>query len=279
MTIESKIVDLVSKTNKIRFIHKSDMINFLASHNIDVNKSISKIELNSKMIDYFSENTLMLFNDIPMFGLTQTEVLELVNVTKTVLCNITKYLNVNYEIRSIGNNKFIYQYKISDVIAIDKYAEENNLKRKPKKDVILPELTDENIAEALYVINKSAKLSRDTKMNAYYQNKYIICRIAKIRELTLYDLKNLVMDKLIKEDRITFVGYHKQKFNFEEVWLEYYKLAGYSFHKICSIKPKNISNNEVKEINDLITSERKISTKMKFNVACKLLEEYVLLNQ
>ena len=100
--------------------------------------------------------------------------------------------------------------------------------------------------------------------------------MAKNRENNLYNLKNKVMNRLISENRLEFVGYHKQKADYKVVWLKYYKMSGYGFHVICE-KPSNatLDSQEIGEIDSLISSERKISGKMPFNLAVRLLNTYI----
>lgn len=79
----------------------------------------------------------------------------------------------------------------------------------------------EEIAKALYVINKQAKYYRD---KAYYSD-----RIGnREKRDDMYHIKNKVMDKLISEYNIKPVGYHT--FSKADEVLDYYEIAGYGFH-------------------------------------------------
>lgn|GEM_PF-2056236 len=82
------------------------------------------------------------------------------------------------------------------------------LKRKKVKEV---EITKQNLAEALYQINKSAKASRDAKRTAYKRRDHSTTQSCKTRELKHYALKNAVINKLIDDGYVNVVGYHVQK--------------------------------------------------------------------
>lgn len=132
------------------------------------------------------------------------------------------------------------------------------------------ELTNENLCEALYIINKSAKISRDTKKINYEMRNYGVVSGAKTREVKLYDLKNKVMDKLIKNNVLKIKGYHKQG----ETYLKLYGYGNYTFHNIsCKADIEGLKN--LGNI-DLISSEYKIKPNMKFTEATNLLNRYIL---
>lgn len=73
------------------------------------------------------------------------------------------------------------------------------------------DVNDDNIAEALYVINKSAKTSRDTKRSSFCSQKYDVVNRSKVRESKLYELKDKVLQKLLAENKANIKGIHKQK--------------------------------------------------------------------
>jgi len=70
------------------------------------------------------------------------------------------------------------------------------------------ELSPKTIAEALYVINKSAKKSRDTKAYNYEFGNYSTVSRAKSRESKIYKLKNKVLECAIDKGIATEEGYH-----------------------------------------------------------------------
>ncbi len=72
------------------------------------------------------------------------------------------------------------------------------------------EITDENIAAALYIVNKSAKKSRDTKKWNYQWKQHGVVSAAKTRENKLYQLKDKVMEELIRQGMASVEGIHSQ---------------------------------------------------------------------
>jgi len=128
---------------------------------------------------------------------------------------------------------------------------------------------NQTIADALYIINKSAKVSRDTKKENYSKGNFNNVNGAKTRQLKLYALKDQVIKKLSQENRLILEGYHKQ----EDVKLLFYRIANRTFHI-----PTNTSCDDLQflgSINGLINAEREQITDMNFNQAKKLLEKYV----
>lgn len=73
------------------------------------------------------------------------------------------------------------------------------------------DITPENIAEALYVINKSAKKSRDTAERNYLKGKHGITALAKERKIMLYEIKDKVLKKALELNWAKITGYHIQE--------------------------------------------------------------------
>ncbi|MMZ61038.1 hypothetical protein D1872_231660 [compost metagenome] len=133
-------------------------------------------------------------------------------------------------------------------------------------------MTDENIAKALYVINKSAKKSRDTKTLNYEFNKHDIVSHAKKRQTELYDLKSAVITKLIQENKVVVKGYHKQIFNNNTSYIKLIEFCGRTFH--IPISKFDVADlNFLGEIEDVIAADA-VKTKIKFNEAYNLLCRY-----
>ena len=94
------------------------------------------------------------------------------------------------------------------------------------------EITDEVIFKSMYILNKSAKKSRDTQKKANKENNLPLMRRAKTRKDFIYKIKHLAMEKLIEEGRLEFIGIHKQDVNHTSFYLAYYKSAeGFSYHR------------------------------------------------
>ncbi len=92
--------------------------------------------------------------------------------------------------------------------------------------------TDEDIFKSLYILNKSAKKSRDTQKKAGKENNQRVAKAAKTRKDFIYNLKHLAMEKLISEKKLEFVGIHKQEVNSSSFYLAFYKSSlGFSYHR------------------------------------------------
>lgn len=94
------------------------------------------------------------------------------------------------------------------------------------------ELTDENIFKSMYILNKSAKKSRDTQKKANSEGNLTLMKRCKTRKDYIYKVKHLAMEKLVEEGRLKFVGIHKQDVNKTSFYLAYYKSDdGFSYHR------------------------------------------------
>lgn len=99
------------------------------------------------------------------------------------------------------------------------------------------EINDETIFKSMYVLNKSAKKSRDTQKKANKENNLPLMRRAKNRKDFIYKIKHLAMDKLVEEGKIEFIGIHKQDVNKTSFYLAYYKSKqGFSYHRPATKK-------------------------------------------
>ncbi len=139
---------------------------------------------------------------------------------------------------------------------------------------IEPTLT--NIAEALYVINKSAKISRDTKVNNYSLNKHQVVAGAKTRQIQLYELKNAVIEKLLQEKKIFIIGYHKQQSNWKngEIYLMLVKIEEFTFH--LPVTKKDIQSYNYPGTIDKISAVKTRKTHLKFHESKRMLEKYIM---
>lgn len=98
-------------------------------------------------------------------------------------------------------------------------------------------MTDEEIFKSLYVLNKSAKKSRDTQKKASAENRSAVFKRAKQRKDFIYTVKHLVMEKLIADEKLKFIGIHKQDINGHSFYLVYYKSEmGFSYHRPATKK-------------------------------------------
>ncbi|MBO3374544.1 YkyB family protein [Clostridium perfringens] len=139
---------------------------------------------------------------------------------------------------------------------------------KRRTDIRLLDINNENLCISLYVINKSAKKSRDTKQKSYDSKIFKTTNYSKTRETLLYQLKKEVIYKMVSEGILQVIGYHKQFENY----LILYKYKEYSFHIPTNFVPKDITY--LGEIESLISSESNIKT-IKFSEAKLLLKTYL----
>lgn len=140
------------------------------------------------------------------------------------------------------------------------------------------EMTTENLGEALYVINKSAKRIRDSKKDNYDLGQYDSVKRSKLKEQELYNLKEKVLSKMLAENRAEIIGIHKQivtnKSEYEwENHLLLINVGEYSFH--LPVKMKDIKKHPFLGEIDIITAEKDKKTKLTFTEAVKLLGKYI----
>lgn len=129
-------------------------------------------------------------------------------------------------------------------------------------------LTLQNIAESLYLINKSAKVSRDTKGENYHLRNHTVVKAAKTRQFKLYDLKEEVIKKLSLEGKVEIKGYHTI-FNSYFLLLQ---IDDFTFHK-------PVSKNEIKDVTCLGSLEHEISSEKTRTVSINFFEAENLLNR
>lgn len=147
---------------------------------------------------------------------------------------------------------------------------------KPRKEPMIRdlEITPDNLCESLYVINKSAKKSRDSKQENYYKRNYGIVNRCKDRQEKIYELKNDVLLKMISEKIVSLNGYHVQLYNGKRNILLFYTYKEFSFHIIDNFVDEKAMN-FLGLIESLISSKMTCKTEIKYNEAIKLLEKYL----
>ncbi|WP_438312824.1 YkyB family protein [Sporosarcina sp. FA9] len=135
------------------------------------------------------------------------------------------------------------------------------------------EINNLNIAEALYTINKSAKISRDTKTESYSKGEHSVVKRSKTRQEKLYQLKDSVIRKLLNEDKAKVSGFHKQKSQWNEKYhyLILIEFEGFSFH-LPATEVDNLK--ELGEI-QIISAEKTRSVNIKFFESVNLLEKFI----
>lgn len=279
-SIEEKIIDVLFEKNRINLVMKDDLARFLKERYVpEIKKSkLRKSELIEVTHKYLTPATLLDFATLDRFGLLQCDIEEILNVGKVM---VKRLINAG-KIRVLATvtdsrGSFSIKYHVCSIPDIIKVSKNENLK--PKRTIQtkvnnLPE-TDENIARALYIINKSAKVSRDTKSRRYRSGDYRVCNAAKTRMLSHYCLKDAVIKKLIAENRMEFVGINKQELPDGNVqYLELYKIGRFSFHLPCEDTSRYKADFILENIHDLISADKSRDIKMTYRDAVYLLETY-----
>lgn len=144
-----------------------------------------------------------------------------------------------------------------------------------KRKVVDIEPTDRHLAEGLYVINKSAKISRDTKTENYARRRHRVVQSSKTRETRLYELKNAVIEKLLKEGKMHVTGYHVQESRWDggKLYFLLGEIEGFQFH-IPTVQHIAVSHEYLGEIGK-ITAEKTRDVSLKFFESEKMLEKYI----
>lgn len=265
-----KCIEIHKRNNRFRFVNRDDLKNFLESEFDEKIKSKTrKPDMEILAYQYLSEKTIDLFtNKLKNFGLTRADISEVLNITQYRATKLTQ----NGAISKIGefydgNSRPripYYIYSIPDVLSVK--ISDKDKKHSPS---IHFEETNENIAEALYIINKSAKVSRDTKSDMYMCGNHRICHAAKTRSNNLYELKDMVIHKLINENRINLIGYHKSGLGY----LALYELSGFTFHIPCS--KRDTDAEFLGNFDGIVSAEKTRKTSINYNQAISLLKSYV----
>jgi len=117
----------------------------------------------------------------------------------------------------------------------------------------IPEATESNVGQALYLVNKEAKKARNDKDYAYTQHDYEAVAYSKSKELYMYALKDKTLELLESEGKSKFIGYHINEYNSST--LEYYRLDKFTFHKPCktTIEDEECENAKVTAIHSSAT--------------------------
>jgi hypothetical protein len=205
--------------NKLQYVKKDDTAKYLnKAFNVAIEKSASKQNILDIAFEYLTEENAI--NFIKEFNkditYSSNEVKEILDITDYRL----KKLVADGKIEIVGTYKSVNGkgnlYSIIDVWNCKGCI---SCKKKPKLREF--ETSDENISDALYLINKSAKVSRDTKNEKTRTN---IGKASRTRMNNLYDLKDAVISKLIKESRIEIIGIHNKEYNATERIYKYFNL-------------------------------------------------------
>ena len=135
-------------------------------------------------------------------------------------------------------------------------------------------LTLDNIAEALYVINKSAKVSRDTKKENYQYRNFRVVAYSKSRETKLYNLKGQVIELLMTKELAEIKGYHMQKrYDGNINYLLLVAVGDFTFHMpvFSKLAKKYTLLGDI----DVISAEKTRKTTLNFFESVNVLERFI----
>ena len=272
-SIEEKIYEVFWDKNIARMINRADLFSFLKQYvNPGLLTKSSKPELVHDLKEYMTTDNLEFIAErMESFGLPMVDTVSVLDTTSYAV----KKLVDNDTLRIVGTFKGGNQripYKLCSVLDILDISHAGLLEKKQRP--VLP-ATDENIASALYTINKSAKVSRDTKNRSYYNRKFQCCGAAKTRMLNLYHLKDAVLKKLQEEDRVEYLGVNRQVFDYgPDSFLRLYRIGDFTFHIPCQKDEVNELEILDEEIDGEISAEKTRNVDINFRQAMLLLENY-----
>lgn len=265
--VAKKIIEQHKKKGRFIFNDEDSLEEFLLK-NFKI-KTIIKKDAEEKAYELLNINTLECFSEnLKDFGISKNDMVECLGISDYMGTKFLKEGKVRVK-GTFATDYKNHEYKILNVMDIISVADSI----KPK-EIKLVECTIKNLAEALYLINKSAKISRDTKQMAYDHNRHKVCKASKTRSWNLYHLKDAAIKKMIEEGKIEYVGIQKQIINgHHATYLDLYQIADFTFH--C---PHSGEVEETEIMQDVIDGEigaektRKVS--INFQQAVKLLEKY-----
>lgn len=138
------------------------------------------------------------------------------------------------------------------------------------------DFSDKELLESLYVLNKSAKKSRDTQKKAIQEHRIAVAKRAKARKDFIYKIKHLAMKKLVLEDKLKFIGIHKQDISGGSFYLAYYKSKeGFSYHRPATKAEIKMYKEHVIASMDVVPADIKRKPDIGYEQAVKILLTYI----
>lgn len=121
------------------------------------------------------------------------------------------------------------------------YSEEQvrPLKKQTKKAARAPEITPQSVADAVWIVNQSAKRYRDAARNCYEVGAFSFATVNKGKKEKLYRKKDKGVRWLINEGQLACKAKHGSRY----LWSG----LGYSFHSnaVPKVMPTDVSNEPV----------------------------------
>ncbi|MCC8051541.1 MAG: hypothetical protein LIP10_12960 [Clostridiales bacterium] len=281
--LKEKIIESWTTNHRANLIDISALRCFLGNKFRIKTKGMNYDKIEEAAVNHLTPDTLDVYiKGLPEFGLLIKDITEVFGVSAYKASNMIK----SGQVRTTDKRMKYSDYKttvhiayIPDLIELYKAG-----KMTPKKQVAARvansvqsiEASDDNIAQALYIINKSAKKSRDTKNSKYEEGDHSTCHASKTRMLKLYHLKDEAMEKLIDEGRMEYLGINRQELPGHETnYLKVYALSGFTFHTPCESRDINEAELLDSTITGLISAEQTRKTDLKFSQAEALLKKYI----
>ena len=172
-----------------------------------------------------------------------------------------------FEVHRVSSDGYWREYEF--------FTLDNTIEKRRRTTRELP-CTPINLCEALYLLNKSAKKSRDTAQSSYHHSKHGLAKSAKTRKTNLYTLKDAAVKKMVDDGILELKGYHEQTHSIgsgtEISYLLLYQYEDFEFHIPHSARPKDLEL--LGNITQLISKEATRECSIKFNDGVALLKRY-----
>lgn len=271
--VAEKAIQIHKDKKRFNFVRKDELVEFLRTHFDDTLRTkMPKSELEEMAYSFLNPDTLELFcKELDGFGLSQGDAAACLSISASKIKKLIDNNEVSIKgyYKSPSNRHIIYS--IVDVLDIVQVSDKIKPKKIKEDTPIL--CTPLNLAQALYNINKSARKSRDTKVNSFENCSYTVCKAAKTRSLNLYHLKDVALQKMIDDGLVKYLGIHCQIIDdVKRNYLKVYEVEGYSFHVPYD---GEVMDDEITgTIEGKISAEKTKKTTINFMQAVKLLESY-----
>lgn len=186
--MRERIANIIKEKHRLITVFRDELYEFVRDNiDLNVNKKLKKEDLVAIAENYLSPETLDKFFCLERFGLCKGDLTKALNAAESTV----KQLIDDGQIRQLdtiritgeGYNGHMYIYSIPDILNLES---EGLIKHKGEIHIRNFELTDENIAQALYLASKSVK--------------------GAVKK-SLSDLKDAAIQKLTEEGRIKNEGF------------------------------------------------------------------------
>ena len=265
--IKRRCIDVFNRDGNYLYVCVPDLYKFLKKNfEPKLKQYTCKADLIEMAKEHLNEQTVDIFAEkLDRFGLTSKQVIEILELdSHYVLDKMVK----EGTIREIA----VYKHQPKTLKKIFSMSDVFTATLPEIRQVEVPDMTDENLEDAVYLINKSAKVSRDTKNRSFEEENHRQVQSSKTRSLNLYYLKDETLKKLIQENKLAYVGIHEQECNDDIYYLKLYRGKKHEFH--IPIDFPEDGEKIIGKISGEISAEKTKEIDMTFKQAVKLLESY-----